>query len=218
MAESKQTVADGVDDKAKPSSEAESGERENGDDLNALLKEFDDSNDDGSKGSSDDKQPKAEKSEQKSESSDLHASVRELLERDQRREREELKRQFEADMKETVKAIRGEIPDSQASDRFVRVWLETAADEDPRLATAWANRKKDPKAFNRIVDRLSRDFAKEYANRPDRNVTEDREAVAAAVRGASTKTPEDKAPSYNSMSDADFAADVEKRFGFRPKV
>jgi hypothetical protein len=59
------------------------------------------------------------------------------------------------------------------------------------------------------------DVAK-FSKLPDKAATEDRAAVTAAVRGASTKAPEGKAPSYGKMSDAEYNKDVEQKFGFRP--
>lgn len=218
MSESKQTVVDDkTDDKAKPSSEVKDDARDNGDDLEKLLAEYDGNETKSIESKDDDKSDKdSNNNEQKPAPFELSAAVQALLERDRKRDREEQQRQFEVDMKETVKAVRGDLSADVASDRLVRAWIDGMAEENPRLANAWVNRKKDPKAFNRIVEGLAREFAKEFSKRPDPNVTEDRESVSAAVRGASTKTPEDKPKNYGSMSDNDFAAEVEKNYGFRP--
>jgi len=219
MSESQQSVVDDVNGKAKPSTETNGDAQGNGDDLEKLLAEFDDSDNPDPKAMKEEKPSKPAKTEQKTETqNDLSSQVQKLLDMEEERRREEFQRQFDADMAKTVVAIRGEISDKLASDKFVRAWIEATAEENPKLTSAWVNRKKDQKAFGRIVEKLSRDFAAEFSKRPDPNATEDREVVSAAVRGASTKTPEDKAPNYTSMSDQEFAADVEKKFGFRPKV
>jgi hypothetical protein len=219
MSESQQSVVDDVNGKAKPSTETNVDAQGNGDDLEKLLAEFDDSDNPDPKAMKEEKPSKPAKTEQKTETpNDLSSQVQKLLDMEEERRREEFQRQFDADMAKTVVAIRGEISDKLASDKLVRAWIEATAEENPKLTNAWVNRKKDPKAFGRIVEKLSRDFAAEFSKRPDPNATEDREVVSAAVRGASTKTPEDKAPNYASMSDQEFAADVEKKFGFRPKV
>lgn len=217
MTESRQPVAGNADDKAKPSSEVDNGARDNGDDLDTLLKEFDDSNGDGSKGGEAEKPSKPQNTEPKPETTgDLSSKVQQLLDLEAERKKEDLQRRFDADMEKTVKAVRGDISANLASDKFVRAWVEATAEENPKLAQAWVDRNKNPKAFQRIVEKLSRDFAAEFVKRPDANATEDREVVTAAVRGASTKTPEDKAPDYKSMSDQDYAADVQKRYGYNP--
>jgi hypothetical protein len=60
---------------------------------------------------------------------------------------------------------------------------------------------------------LGKSFAKKFSKMPDKQATEDRETVAAAVRGASTRAPEGKAPNFAAMSDNDFQAEKDKLFG-----
>jgi hypothetical protein len=148
--------------------------------------------------------------------SDLFDMVKQLHDRETERIESERRREFQADMKETVKQIRGELAEDIASDRLVRAWIDGMAEDNPKLANAWVNRKNDPKQFARIVEGLSREFHKEFSRRPDPRTSEDRELVSAAVRGASTKAPEDRPPSYGTMSDSEFAATIEKQFKFRP--
>lgn len=222
MSESnKQTVVDSTDEKAaKPATEVKDG-AQGEDDLDTLLSQFDKKDGEGADAGSK-PQPKAPvpaaKPAQKDDasSSELHTMVQSLVQREEERRQAEVKRQYEADMTETVKSVRGSV--SGISDRLVRAWIEGMAEENPKLTNAWIARKDNPQAFNRVVEKLSRDFKKEFEKRPDANVTEDREAVAAAVRGASTETPKAKDPEYKSMSDAQFAEDTYKKFGFRPQI
>lgn len=50
----------------------------------------------------------------------------------------------------------------------------------------------------------------------DRDATEVREAVTAAVRGASAKVPADTPPDYGRMSNYDFNKSVREKYGFDP--
>lgn len=221
MSESKQPVApNGADAQAAPVAETPVSARdEGGDDLDKLLAEYA-SSEEGSQGGDAGKKPAAKPEEKpatkQGNDGELYGMVRDLVERERARDEERIHRQFEADMKETVKSVRGDIPADVVSDRLVRAWIDAAAEEDPRLAKAWVNRKKDPAAFTRIVGQLGKNFAKEFSKRPDPAVTEDRAIVANAVRNASGKAPEERPPAWSGMSDNDFAANVEKQFGFRP--
>jgi hypothetical protein len=47
---------------------------------------------------------------------------------------------------------------------------------------------------------------------PDKDATEDRMAVSAAVRGTSTTAPAETPPNYGAMTDAEFEAE-KKRIG-----
>ena len=127
-------------------------------------------------------------------------------------------RQFRTDMDATIKAVRGELAADVFDDDVVEAWIETQAKRDKRLPTAWAGRHQNPKGFQKVVDGLSREFAKRYGKLPDKAATDDREAVAAAVRGASNKAPESKAPDLASMSDAEFREHTRKSYGFTPSL
>lgn len=120
---------------------------------------------------------------------------------------------FRQDMDKTVKAVRGELPADYFDDPFVKAWIDSRAEEDPRLAQAWVNRHANPKQFEKVVGTLGREFSKKYGKLPDRAATEDRDAVTAAVRGASTKAPEGQAPNFSSLTDQQFAAEKDRLFG-----
>lgn len=120
---------------------------------------------------------------------------------------------FQTDMNATIKDVRGDLPPDLYDDDFVASWIDTQAKKDPRLANAWVNRNADPKKFGQVKAALGKEFAKRYGRIPDKQATEDREAVTAAVRGSSTKAPEGKAPDYSKMTDAEFAAEKARMFG-----
>lgn len=125
-------------------------------------------------------------------------------------------RQFKEDIDPVIKAVRGDIPAEIYDDADVQSWLDREATADPRVSQAWMDRKKDPSGFNRVVASLNKRLAKKFGNLPDKLATEDREAVTAAVRGASTRAPEGKAPNYAKMNDAEYRESVQKEHGFVP--
>jgi hypothetical protein len=122
------------------------------------------------------------------------------------------KREVE-DRKSVISEVRGDFP---AEDYAVRGWLSDKAEADPRINEIWNNRQSNPQAAKKLVVALKSEFAKEQAKKakaPDANATEDRLAVAQAVRGTSTRAPEQSAPNYGQMNDADFAKEKAK-YGF----
>jgi hypothetical protein len=87
-----------------------------------------------------------------------------------------------------------------------------------RRPNAWRHRRDSQAAhenFNRLVTGTVRRMEKEARAIPiyDRDATHDREAVTAAVRGASKQAPEAKPPDYSRMSPAEFAAEKDRLFG-----
>ena len=76
----------------------------------------------------------------------------------------------------------------------------------------------DPAGWNKILSATAREFSKEFTSPADKDLTEDREAIAAAVRNASSKTPE--APDEDArrreirgMSDPELLAEKRKLGG-----
>jgi hypothetical protein len=125
----------------------------------------------------------------------------------------EVKRRLDhEDMSKLVTAIRGDLPDEVFDFDFVRAWVAGQAEKDTRLEKAWKGRFENPKAFEQVQAALGREFAKKMGKLPDRQATEDREAVAAAVRGAS-RSPVETPPNYSSMPDGEFQKAKEKAFG-----
>lgn len=121
--------------------------------------------------------------------------------------------QFRADMNETIKSVRGQLDANLLDDEFVEGWLNAKATKDPRLGRAWLERHQKPKDFEKVTKGLARELAQKFSKLPDRQATEDREAVTAAVRGTSTRAPEGKPPDFSKMSNSEFEAAKEKLFG-----
>ena len=110
---------------------------------------------------------------------------------------------MEADISGAVSTIR----DSgvNASPRVIRAMLNEIADEKPAFASAFANRKSNPEGWTKALNAASREINRELGERIDPGVTEDTEALAAAVRGTSSATTtDDEAPDFSKMSDAEF--------------
>jgi len=124
--------------------------------------------------------------------------------------------QFKRDMSETVTAIRGDLDPEVFDAPLIEGWLDAQAKQDPRLAKAWLERHANPKQFEQVKTALAKNFAKKFSKLPDRAATEDRDAVSAAVRGASTRAPASQPANLGGMTDAEYRAHVKKEHGFMP--
>lgn len=209
MSEATSTTQTAVDTTKAPAVQGATDDsaRNDGDDLDKLLAEFDDS------------KPKAPPEPAKPEpktgaADDLRALTDEV--RGLRSERQQ--ETFRRDMDATIKDVRGNLDPEFFDDTFVESWMDARARQDPRLSTAWNNRHANPKAFAKVKDQLGRDFVKKYGKLPDKQATEDREAVTAAVRGASSRAPEGKPPDFAGMSNAQFREEHKKLYGYYPSV
>lgn len=201
MAENQeQPVVDDVEGGAKPDAETKNAQTDAPDELDKLLQQYAE-------------ESKPEATTQPEQTGDANDQ---LLQRIDALENEVTRVKSGADMQETIEAIRGELDPEVFDNDLIEGWLDKQAQKDPRLTKAWANRHNDPKAFDKVKASLGQAFASKFAKMPNKEATEDREAVAAAVRGTSTKTSEGKAPDYSGDSDQEFSSKVEKEFGFRP--
>jgi hypothetical protein len=93
-------------------------------------------------------------------------------------------------------------------------WLHQMANENPAIDRAFQNKENDPKTWARFEKSLQREAAKEFTSNVDERATEDHAAVAAAVRGASTKVAAEPPPNLAHMSDAELREYTRKNFGF----
>lgn len=193
-----QPVVDEAQASAKPDATVDSA-RNDGTDLDSLLAQFEQQ-----------APPKTEpvsppEQQQQPARSQVDPNVSRLLSRFDREDLEKL-----------VKEVRGDL---DFDDDLVEAWIDTQARKDNRLQRAWLERESNPKAFGQIAKELSKSFAKRTAKRPDPALTEDREAVVAAVRGASTnRAPESSPPAFGGLSNVDFRKEVRDRYGFDPGV
>ncbi len=121
---------------------------------------------------------------------------------------------FKRDMSTTVKAIRGDLPEAVFDDVLVEAYLDAQAKQDPRLAKAWLDRDANPRQFEQVKTALAKSFAKKFSSMPDRAATEDRDAVSAAVRGASNRAPASQPANLGGMTDQELREHTKKQYGF----
>jgi len=204
VSDQEQTVVEEPEGAAKPAPEGESART---DDLDELLKQYESAAPASADGSSSD--PESKGNGETSEG-DVKELVSELVQEKRAREKAEANTAFQADMKTVVDEVRGDISGEQFNDVFVEAWLDAEARTNPNLATAWANRNTDPAHFKQVVRALGEKFTKIVKGQPDPNVTEDVEAVANAVRGASPNAPAGSTPNFGAMPQGEFDQMVNK--------
>lgn len=104
----------------------------------------------------------------------------------------------------------------EVSGRLREAWLDKMAREKPAIARAFINKDNDPASWKRLIPALRLEARKDFpsAMKVDPEATADRNAVAAAVRGASTKATAEPAPSLGKMSDAELRKYTMDNFGF----
>jgi hypothetical protein len=180
-----QTVVEEVKAEAVPSPETTNAQD---DSLDDLLKEFE----------SVQEPPKEAKGEQAS--GDISEDVKWIRDL---REQEESKRVQEA-IVQTVEALKEGIDcPVELPLKWWRGRLEEEARENPRITQAWLARESKPDVWKKVQAHLKKQMESELSVR--RDMTDDRDAVTAAVRSAS-KAPmrESVAHDFDSMSDAEF--------------
>ena len=117
-------------------------------------------------------------------------------------------RLFKQDLDEAVSGIVGDL---KVPRRMATGWLDQMARERPAIANAFMQKDSNPQGWKQVQNSLAKEFAREVESVSfDKNVSEDRSAVAAAVRGASTKAPTDPPPNYASMSNAELRDEMRK--------
>jgi hypothetical protein len=202
VSDNQQPVVDTADAQAKPVADATDSARKDVDDLDSLLAEFDQGTKKPDTVSSPDTKPTLPDA--------LAQDVQALKSQAQEWAQEKNKRAIA----ETVDDIRGDVPKEVFDDEMVEAWLDAQARRDPRLAQAWLQREQNSQKWGKVKAELGRQLAKKAGSLPDRNATDDREAVAAAVRGASAKAAVEPAPNFGAMTDAELRKYNREHFGF----
>lgn len=142
------------------------------DDIDAYLKEFEGADDDDSKpGQTED-------------------TAQLALRKAQTIETELANQRFRQDMDSAIAKIRGEVDADFLDDTMVEGWINAEAARDERVRLAFMKRHQNPGAYQKVIGGLASKFQGKFSNLPDKGITEDRQAVASAVRGASKPTPE----------------------------
>lgn len=172
-------------------------------DLDELLKEFD------QKREAVQTQPKEREPETSEQKIDVNVLAT-LEARLNQQEAQNQRRELEGWFGKLTDGVQADMVDAEA-------YLNAQALRDPRLNRAYANRESNPKAWDKVWSSLKQDFAKRYGKKVDKQVTESRDAVASAVRSASTAAPDrgltDK--EVVSMSKADFD-EAQRKLGVMP--
>lgn len=174
-----QAVAE-TDGVAKPTSEAGSAQ----DDYEALLSEY----------TKDVKPPVTEPAPVKGD------DLQDLLQWAREQRESKARETFNTELSDAVKAVK-ELSETSIPDRLVKGYLNTMADEDPRIKAAWENRHSNPAGWKAALKKVAAELKNDTPN-VDSSVTEDREAMTAAVRGVRTK--DQAAPDVNKMSSQEF--------------
>lgn len=200
MSENEQAVATEADVSAEQQTQEADGAQEATRNLDDILKEFDQESPGGSQ------VPEQQSQAGTDEVAALRQEVEQL--------RGELgSMQTNSEMPSVLSEIRGDLPVEVFDNDMVEGWLNQQAVKDKRIATAWANRRNNPAAFNEVKKALGKEFQKRLDKLPDKNATEDREAVTAAVRGASTPTATTQEVDWSQKSDAELEAEKRKLGG-----
>ena len=143
---------------------------------------------------------------------DLLKTLKDVQTRLERTEREAQEREYRESMGEAVKSLQGEDL-SYLPAEMLEGFLEIKARQDQRLRHAWNDRFANPQIFNRILKGYRNQLVELIGNRVDKNVTQDREAVTASVRGASTKgsdKPKYSQKDLDGMTDREFFEKYDK--------
>lgn len=178
-----QTVAEDADAGAKPQAE-DAGAPEPS--IDELLKQFDTT----------DTPPEQPKPDLKVD--DLKEVVSYV--REDREER--IREKTDADVSEAVKTVKGDL---DIDEGLVKDLLYGKASNDPRFLRAFQMRRENPEGWDNVQKAFSRELASKLV-KPDQNLTDDRAAVEAAVRSASTGSADEAPPDFASMTDAEFNA------------
>lgn len=191
--EKEQAVAEETEGQAQPAPEESSAQEtqtDSGDDLDQLLAEYDQNSS---------QQPSQQPSGQQTQ-----PDVSKL-----QQEVESLKAQkaAEMDQKDFDSVVDEMAQNAPVSRTMVAGMVRQLAVDDPKIAEAWEKRLVNPKAWQAAKQRLNKSYSAEIKALADPSLSEDREAVTAAVKSASKKPPEEPEVDESQvrhMSDAQF--------------
>ena len=189
MSDEKQTS---VDETKVESTTSTAADGATGDDLDTLLKEYE--------GGTSQKPPETAVVQE--------PDIKQVAQEIQQFRKEQAANEYQKDIASFVKTVRGDLDSEMFDDTMMEAYVDAYARKNPAFIKAWSERKTNPQKFEKIGKALNKEFAKRFENLPDRKVTEDTEAFAAAVRGAKTTTPTPEKTydnkSLNKMGDRDF--------------
>jgi hypothetical protein len=105
----------------------------------------------------------------------------------------------------------------QADSLDAEAFLNAKALRDPRINQAYIQRESNPKRWDKVEAELQKEFSRRFGKKVDKQVTESRDAVASAVRSASTAAPQRDITQRDveTMSKSDFD-DLSRKLGITP--
>ena len=113
-----------------------------------------------------------------------------------------IREKTETDIQAAVKNVKSDL---DLDDGLVRDLLYGKANTDPRFLKAFQMRHENPTGWESVQKAFHKELRTKLV-KTDQDATDDRAAVEAAVRSASTGSPEEPTPDFGSMSDAEFNA------------
>ena len=107
-------------------------------------------------------------------------------------------------------------------EEVVEGFLAKQVRANPKINDIFINRERNPDAWSKLQSALKKSYGSyvndKFGKKVDPNVTEDTNAVAAALRGSSTRAPEHAPIKLGSLSNNEFNEAVKQQFGFNPGV
>lgn len=205
MTDTTQAVADPTVAAAPPAAQPDGARTESPADFDTLLAQFDEANPKPAPA------PQPEPQQQQPQTSNLDL---ELVRQEAAMIREARSRK---EISELIGRVRGDIPTDVADDDDIENWLNGKAYRDQRVLNAFNQKAFKPKEWAAVESELARQLHAKFSKRIDPQVTEDRMAVAAAVRGQSTsKPPSEPAKDLTRMSNAELRKHTIDQYGFDP--
>ncbi len=183
-----QAVTDTANDEAKPSSEDVS-------ELDSLLEEFN--------------EPEPSPEVKKTDVS--KSELREFLDGQKTKEENEMRNVSNQGIKESSETLAKSLDlgfSDEKNSKVAKGLLLSAAEDDPRVAKAFANRINNPAMWNKVLDGIAKEFGE---GRVDANATGSHDALRQSLsKGGNTTTADDDngvklGKKLDAMSDADFA-------------
>ena len=128
-------------------------------------------------------------------------------------------RLFKEDLNKAVSNIFGELKIALPVEAKIG-WIDQLAINNPALGRAFMDRINNPRAWEQAEKAISKKIWNDFkSSQVDETATADHEAVAQAVRGASTnKVATEPAPKLGGKSNAEFRKHVIEQYGFDPGV
>lgn len=145
--------------------------------------------------------------EQQPQKTDLKADdLREVVDYVRDARDEKANEQTTADIAAAAKVVKGDL---DIDEEVVVDLLHGKAGRDPRFLKAYQVRRENPSDWESVLKAAGRELASSLT-KPDQGLTDDRAAVEAAVRSASTGSTEEAPLDFNTMSDREFNAAQKK--------